>query len=165
MVALDFPDAPTNGQVFDKWTWNGSAWVLTAGGVVQGMVGYAQRTTDQGGIVNALVDIVGLSVTFTATAGRIYRISSHIPVTSSANQDQIGVYIMTGAGAALAAEVVHVAFNNFSYPGQPVTVQSALSGSVTVKIAAYRAGGTGTGTVKADATYPAWIMVEDITFG
>lgn len=31
MVALDFPDAPTVGQVFDKWTWNGSGWVLTSG--------------------------------------------------------------------------------------------------------------------------------------
>jgi len=32
MTALNFPDAPTNGQVFDKWTWNGSVWVLTGGG-------------------------------------------------------------------------------------------------------------------------------------
>lgn len=31
MVALDFPDAPSNGQVFDKWTWDGTQWVLTAG--------------------------------------------------------------------------------------------------------------------------------------
>jgi len=29
MAALDFPDAPTVGQVFDKWTWNGTAWLLT----------------------------------------------------------------------------------------------------------------------------------------
>lgn len=29
MVAIDFPDAPTNGQVFDKWTWDGTKWVLT----------------------------------------------------------------------------------------------------------------------------------------
>jgi hypothetical protein len=31
MAALDFPDAPTVGQVFDKWTWNGTMWELTAG--------------------------------------------------------------------------------------------------------------------------------------
>ena len=31
MAALDFPDNPTVGQVFEKWTWNGNAWVLTGG--------------------------------------------------------------------------------------------------------------------------------------
>ena len=29
-MAFNFPDSPTPGQVFQKWTWNGEAWVLTA---------------------------------------------------------------------------------------------------------------------------------------
>jgi hypothetical protein len=32
MAALDFPDAPTLGEKYDKWTWDGTMWVLTAGG-------------------------------------------------------------------------------------------------------------------------------------
>jgi hypothetical protein len=32
MAALDFPDSPTVGQVYDKWTWNGTLWTLTSGG-------------------------------------------------------------------------------------------------------------------------------------
>jgi len=28
-LAYDFPDSPTVGQVFQAWTWNGEAWVLT----------------------------------------------------------------------------------------------------------------------------------------
>ena len=28
-MAYNFPDSPTPGQVFQKWTWNGEAWVLT----------------------------------------------------------------------------------------------------------------------------------------
>jgi hypothetical protein len=28
-MAYNFPDSPTPGQVFNQWTWNGSAWVLT----------------------------------------------------------------------------------------------------------------------------------------
>lgn len=28
-MAYNFPDSPTVGQVFEKWTWNGEAWVLT----------------------------------------------------------------------------------------------------------------------------------------
>ena len=28
-MAYNFPDNPTPGQVFQKWTWNGEAWVLT----------------------------------------------------------------------------------------------------------------------------------------
>lgn len=34
-MAYNFPDAPTPGQVFEKWTWNGQAWVLTAGDFVK----------------------------------------------------------------------------------------------------------------------------------
>ena len=33
-MALDFPNAPTPGQVFGKWTWDGAAWVLTPGSAV-----------------------------------------------------------------------------------------------------------------------------------
>jgi len=29
MAAYDFPDSPTSGQVYDKWTWNGYVWALT----------------------------------------------------------------------------------------------------------------------------------------
>ena len=34
MTALEFPANPTNGQVFDNWTWDGTKWNLTpvAGG-------------------------------------------------------------------------------------------------------------------------------------
>jgi hypothetical protein len=31
MVALNFPDAPTLGQVYEQWTWDGSTWELTPG--------------------------------------------------------------------------------------------------------------------------------------
>jgi hypothetical protein len=31
MTALDFPAAPTQGQVFDRWTWDGTKWMLTGG--------------------------------------------------------------------------------------------------------------------------------------
>lgn len=33
MVALDFPAAPSNGQVYDGWTYDGTKWNLTGGGV------------------------------------------------------------------------------------------------------------------------------------
>lgn len=47
MAALDFPDNPTNGQVYDKWTWNGTMWVLTASGGGGGGSGFtfSQDTT------------------------------------------------------------------------------------------------------------------------
>jgi hypothetical protein len=35
-MALDFPANPTNGQIYENWTWNGEAWRLTSPlGVVQ----------------------------------------------------------------------------------------------------------------------------------
>jgi hypothetical protein len=32
MTALDFPASPTVGQVFGRWTWDGTAWLLDGGG-------------------------------------------------------------------------------------------------------------------------------------
>ena len=42
MTALNFPNAPTLGQIFDDWTWDGAKWVLHAspgGGASGGNVG------------------------------------------------------------------------------------------------------------------------------
>lgn len=55
MAALDFPDAPTNGQVFDKWTWNGTQWVLTAGNGASGV--YDMRSGSVVGTTNAAGDL------------------------------------------------------------------------------------------------------------
>lgn len=32
MTALDFPSNPTPGQVFDRWSWDGTKWMLAGGG-------------------------------------------------------------------------------------------------------------------------------------
>ena len=77
MVAIDFPDTPTVGQVFDKWTWNGTIWVLTDR-APRGLIGQTQVVTGQTfGTVRT--DITGTDVTFTGVAGRWYRATVHCP--------------------------------------------------------------------------------------
>jgi hypothetical protein len=39
-VALNFPNSPTTGQVFGKWTYDGAQWMLTGGGGGAGSDGY-----------------------------------------------------------------------------------------------------------------------------
>ena len=85
---IDFPNSPTVGQVVSSpsgtaWRWTGSTWVLgtaaSAGGA-RGAVAYAQITASQP-TTTALTDIAGLSVTFTAVAGRTYKVTSAATLT------------------------------------------------------------------------------------
>jgi hypothetical protein len=48
MTALDFPDAPTQGQVFDRWTYDGTKWMLAAVGSSEPLLFFSANgaTTD-----------------------------------------------------------------------------------------------------------------------
>ena len=83
MAALDFPDTPTVGQVFDKWTWNGSAWVLVSGGIQASPIKndtsttYVPLLTDQNYFIT-LSNSSPITVTMPSDATQPFPIGSEI---------------------------------------------------------------------------------------
>lgn len=126
----------------------------------QGRVGYAEITSTQ--TFTTLADVTGLSVTFTAAASRYYKISVHGLLRSSVANDVAQLVIATGAGTTLSVGQVVCANTGFAV-GAPVSfVAQPAAGSTTFKVRCVRSSGTGTVTLDAAATYPAFIVVEDI---
>jgi hypothetical protein len=96
MTAIDFPDAPTVGQVFDKWAWNGTVWVLRDGPTALATVTAPQTISLSGALV-------GLSATWAAIAGRTYRLTVKVTPSVSIATEGITLFLLTGAGAQVAA--------------------------------------------------------------
>lgn len=54
MATLDFPDSPTVGEIYDRWTWTGTSWAFTGGAVNMDTRGFtfyqdAQPTSSRAG--------------------------------------------------------------------------------------------------------------------
>lgn len=128
----------------------------------RGVVGYAQVTSDQGSITTE-VDLTGLSVTFTAVAGRRYRVTGQILVTSTVQYDLVYFKLTNSSNTTLQLVpwTIPAASSNMAPP--PINfVVAPGGGSTTYKLRLLRQSGSGTVTMGANATYPAFICVEDI---
>lgn len=153
---------PTGAVIYEtdtgRWLfWTGSDWAALSSSTV----GYTAKTTQQTGITT-VVDITGLSVTFTAIAGRRYRVSLRALAFSSSAGDVAQVQLRDGGGTVLQLAQIPLPVANFGFIAHCDYVTNSWSGSVTVKAAALRNSGSGTITFEAGATYPAYILVEDI---
>lgn len=170
---IDFPNSPTVGQVVSSpngtaWRWTGSTWVLgtaaSAGGA-RGTVAYAEVRTQQTGITSALTEIAGLTVTWTASPERTYRVSVFCPaIRSTVSTDTVNTIIWVPSGAQSAGAMTPVSSTGAT--GHTLTmsvVLTGLSGSQTRGVAVLR-GGTGTVTWIGSFQDPSYILVEDITY-
>lgn len=126
-----------------------------------GHVGSAAVTTDNGGITS-LVDLAGLSVTFTAVAGRRYKITLDAYLNSSAGGDISSLVIANGGGTQLQSSQAYMPATGVSVRQVAMVTATPGAGSTTYKARASRAIGSGTLALAAGATYPAVIVVEDI---
>lgn len=158
------PASPYEGQMIyetdtDKvLVWNGSAWYANWN-TAWGVMGYASKTTDTS-VSTTTADISGLSVTWTAVSGRVYKTSFHaIGSVGTANAYIDGsitnssnglIQFIRGTGGSSAAR--------FSVTG--FVYETGLSGSTTRK--ARVACNTGSGNLDGAAGYPQQIIVEDI---
>jgi hypothetical protein len=138
--------------------------LLTAGALAnfgpQGVLAYAQITANQASVGTSPTDITGLLVSVTVPAGRRIRISAQTFFQAGA-ATYINTQIQEGATtlqqSQLPIDPAGGAINS-SLPSSVVLIPSA--GTHTYKLQ----GNCGTGTVTflASATFPAYIMVEDI---
>ena len=138
--------------------------VLTAANLDRhagGWIGHNEVTADQGPITSA-VDGTGLSLTVTVNTARKIRVSGRAGFTSTVNTDVAALFITDGAnvvqqeGYALMA--MATAASHFVEVSR---VLNASAGSNTWKLRLQRSG-SGTMTMTASSTKPAFILIEDI---
>ncbi len=131
--------------------------------VAKGIVGYNPYTVNYGsGVTNTVVDL-NPSVTFTAEAGRSYKITAAVLVGSSVANDKAHMMITNGSNVQVAVGTVVctlTGLNFYSIFAQAVVVPGA--GSVTYKMRGVRSAGTGTLTYIGTVDAPRYILVEDI---
>lgn len=126
-----------------------------------GRLGYAQVVASQGGITTE-VDLTSLSVTVTAGTSRRLRITAQLLLSSTVATDHAGFSIKEGAtqlNGTSAPFSGTASRNTTHYCAVSIT---PTSGSHTYKLTAARQAGTGTITMGASSTNPAFILVEDI---
>lgn len=124
-----------------------------------GQLAYAQVTASQG-TFTAETDLTGLSVNITVPAGRVLRVSGHCEISSSVSDGTMRLSIFEGA------TLLNMDEQNGTINAQGLNASAVISpsaGSHTYKLSGLRSAGTGNLTMAAGATFPAYILVEDIT--
>lgn len=122
---------------------------------------YAEVTANQGSITTE-VDLTSLTVTVTVPAGRRIRLSGFCRAASAgASGDRAEFRIKEGATVLQISDTgVDVATATYGCFVEVIILPTA--GTHTYKLSLERFG-TGTITMNAGATFPAYIMAEDVT--
>lgn len=164
------PTVPYEGQMVYEtdtdlvYLWNGTAWVEIVSALTKaprGVMGYVSRTAGHLTIAGASQDLTGMSITFNAVSGRLYK-ASWLVVANRAGVDRDG----TGAQFCKSDNTIVAQVNltlltgnyNSNYSGSAVFTQA--TGSATYKMRMY--GFSGTLLVFSDATNPLVFVIEDI---
>jgi hypothetical protein len=111
--------------------------------------------------ITTVVDITGLTVTFTGIAGRRYRVDGFLLLQSTVSGDTVNLLIRNGAGTSLQQAIYPLPSNGSAYMCIASLLLSA-TGSTTIKLSTQRQAGTGTITANGGATFPAQLIVTDI---
>jgi hypothetical protein len=127
-----------------------------------GYIGYSIRTNDQA-TITAAVD-QGVSVTFTAVAGRRYMLSASANAGSNVASDLIIGYITNASNTILRRYYQGITAGFGSEVGGGFCFVTPAAGATTYKLRFERAGGTGNVTVYGDGslTYGPQLLVEDV---
>lgn len=132
-----------------------------------GVKGYAKATAEQTSITTE-TDLTSLTVTWTATSARLYRISFHcvmINTDTFAATETITVKVTDGSNVMSFEAIAAGVEGESGDTGGQITLvgvgyETGLSGSVTRKLRAVTT--TSNAELRASATSPAFILVEDI---
>jgi hypothetical protein len=127
----------------------------------KGRMGSASVTADQGSITT-VVDLTSLSVTFTAISAHYYLILGKCLAQSTVATDQVQLVIADGSSTQINADADNASVANQSFGLGAMALVTGASGSTTYKLRMLRGAGSGTVTMKASATVPAFIVVQDL---
>jgi hypothetical protein len=127
----------------------------------RGVAGYVKRTAGSVSITTAKADITGATITFTAEAGRAYKVTFNATVTKNVAVGTVSFYIATGANVDQYEYLLEATATASGYVLCLSSVVTGLSaGSQTLKMRAVVANNTG--TVFGTSTNPYSFIVEDI---
>lgn len=127
------------------------------GGLV---MAYASKTTTE--TFTTLADVTGLSLTFTAVAGRLYKIDLHGLLRSSVANDVAQLLIADSSNNTVSVGQAVCVNTTFAVTCSCFYLAAPSAGSVTYKARFVRSSGSGTCTLDAAATYPAYIIATDV---
>jgi hypothetical protein len=127
-------------------------------GVLSG--GRAIVTTTQGSITTA-VDLTGLTITVTPAAGRLIKVSFQLHIHSTVSGDVAGIFIQEGT-TVLGQSYQGLQGVNFSQIVTGFVLLTPTNAAHTYKLTAQRITGTGTLQTDGSASFPEFILAEDI---
>lgn len=142
-MAYNFPDAPTPGTVFNQWTWNGTAWVLTTPIILLAAGG--QTTT--GGYKFTVVEkgnVAGTTFTPDAFLGNYQRVINNGAFTFAAPTSDCALDVMVTNTASAGA----ITFTGYTTGANKGDNLSTTNGHIFI-ISVRRMSGVSTYVVKA----------------
>lgn len=132
-----------------------SAWATDA---AQGSLGYVQVTANQGSITTE-VDLTSLTRTITVVGGRRIKITGSVYAANTGANNLITLKIFED-GSQVMERSVSCGSAGVAESLEVVAVRTPSAGSHTWKLRMITPSGTA--TMAAAATYPAFLLVEDI---
>ena len=125
-------------------------------------VGLTTSTSLAQGGVTSIVDLTGMSVTFTAIANRNYKISAFMYAIPTVTNACASLSIRE-ASTTLQTIITNLGVANVGTTMTGYVIKTFTAGSTTVKLSgALTTGSTGTINFTCAATLPVSILVEDI---
>lgn len=123
-------------------------------------LGYAQVTADQN-TISTVTDLTGLSKAVTVLSGHRIKVTGYAEFSSSAAGNRADLWIYEGA-SALNRGTTTISDTGFTCSAVVVWVGTPSAGSHTYKLRGELGGGAGSVSMKAGATIPAFILIEDL---
>jgi hypothetical protein len=124
-----------------------------------GIVGYATKATTQASITTE-TDVTGLSITWTATAGRVYKFTAHLNMTSAIGGDYT-VYINDGSTNLLEA-IGKLAASDRQSNNIEIYITGITAGSKTYKVRFTASNDTTIFGANTRASIASQFFIEDV---
>jgi len=158
---MALPIAPVvAGSLIDPTAF-GNAVVDALNAAPRGYVGHTALATSFTQSTGTVADLTGLSVTFTAVAGRRYKVTLFMPHLSRPSGVAASVEIATSGGTVLNSGTVDGSTADVAAPATVLHIGTFSAGSTTLKARLANNGGAGTITASARGGVP-FLLVEDI---